>query len=423
MASPYLLVGFSIWDLIERRISRHNSDRYQPFPLPSPEERKYEVSDVSLIVPTVNADDNFPKFLCRWLSNNPREVILVTIESEEPRLRRMIESEDVQDATQDTRIELLTVAQANKRDQLCVGVNASTGKIIALVDDDAFYKSENILLQLLAPFQQDDVGLVGGPIGSYVPVDRRNGDVITPWEVAAVRIRQKRGRSMKGAFAADGGTNFTVSGLTMLLRGEILRDPEFQHAFTHDFWMGQRQNTGDDGFITRWVLYQHSLAPSERSTEPRRQWKLGMQLVPEAEISTSVMTDSRYASQMKRWWRSGLRLRLTCLLYDPGFLHMYRTTPYMARKMAEGLISPILTILRIVLWWKTLLTYPLLALLILLLDLDSWATDLEGFAKEYPWCLSKIWAAIIVDRLYLISDWYCWLTLGTETWMTRELVL
>lgn len=238
MSSLFVLLGFCLWDYIERRISRRNTESYMPFRIPAPEERLYDASDVSLVVPTIDADINFAGFLCRWLSNKPREIILVTLESEEAALRRVIESPEVQTAKKKTSIELLTVKHANKRDQLCVGINASTGKIIALVDDDAYYKSDEILLHLLAPFQEDDVGLVGGPIGSYIPADRQHGHIITPWEVAALRIRQKRGRSMAGAFAADGGTNFTVSGLTMLLRGEILRDSAFQHAFTNDFWMG-----------------------------------------------------------------------------------------------------------------------------------------------------------------------------------------
>ncbi len=418
--SAFCLVGFRMWDYIEGRISRNNASRYKPFPLPSPEERKYEVSDISVIVPTISADENFSRFLCRWLSNNPREIILVTVESDEFILRSVVDSPDVQAAVKDTKLELLTVKRANKREQLCVGINASSGKIIALVDDDAFYRTDGILLQLLAPFQQDDIGLVGGPIHSYVPSERKHGQIITPWEVAAVRIRQRRGRSMRGAFAADGGTNFTVSGLTMLLRAEILKDPEFQQEFTNDLWMGKKQNTGDDGFITRWVLYQHhSARTGESAADPPKQWKLGMQLVPEAEISTSVMSDSRYAGQMKRWWRSGLRLRLTCLLYDPGFFRMYSTTPYMARKMAEGLINPIITILRLILWFNTIRVSPDLAYFVMVLDLYLWMTDLARFAWQFPWCRSKLWAAIIVDRLYLISDWYCWLTLGTESWATR----
>lgn len=423
MSAPLVLLGFCLWDYIERQISRRNADSYRSFRVPTPEERLYDASDVSLVVPTIDADMDFAGFLCRWLSNRPREVILVTLESEEAVLRRVIESQEVQSAKKETRIELLTVKHANKRDQLCVGINASTGKIIALVDDDAYYKSDEIPLHLLAPFQEDDVGLVGGPIGSYVPADRQHGHIITPWEVAGLRIRQKRGRSMAGAFAADGGTNFTVSGLTMLLYGEILRDSAFQHAFTNDLWMGQRQNSSDDAFITRWVLYHHLVPRTYGSLGPTpKKWRLGIQLVPEAEISTSLMRDSRFAGQMKRWWRSGLRHRLTCLFNDPGFLRMYRTTPYMARKVGEGLINPILTIIRCIMWWKTLFAFPFIAIMILLLDLYLWGSDLAAFIEKYPWCRAKVWAAIIADRLYLISDWYCWITLSQESWLTRPSV-
>ena len=27
-----------------------------------------------------------------------------------------------------------------------------------------------------------------------------------------------------------------------------------------------------------------------------------------------------------------------------------------------------------------------------------------------------------MDRVYLISDWYCWATLGSEAWMSRPKV-
>ena len=423
MSAPLVLLGFYLWDYIERQISKQNAERYRPYPLPAPEDRRHDVSDVSVIVPTIDADANFPGFLCRWLSNRPHEVILVTVESEETALRELIETPEVKAAMTESnaRVKLLTVKRANKRDQLCAGINASTGKIIALVDDDAYFKSNDILLQLLSPFQEDDVGLVGGPISSYVPKDRQHSNVITPWEVAAIRIRQKRGRNMAAAFMADGGTNFTVSGLTMLLRGEILRDPVFQRRFRNDLWMGQRQNTGDDAFITRWVLYHHHLAcagePSESS--PKR-WRLGMQLVPEAEVSTSVMRDSRFAGQMRRWYRTGLRHRLTSLIYEPGLFRMYSTTPYMTRKMIEGLFNPIFTIIRALLWWKTLRMFPLLAMILLYLELHRWGTSLLGFVEEYEFCRSKIWVAIIVDKLSWVSDWFSWATLGTEAWMTRS---
>jgi hypothetical protein len=38
------------------------------------------------------------------------------------------------------------------------------GKILALVDDDASWEKKTLLLHLLAPFEQDKIGLVGGAI-------------------------------------------------------------------------------------------------------------------------------------------------------------------------------------------------------------------------------------------------------------------
>ncbi|KAH0842610.1 hypothetical protein FOPE_07652 [Fonsecaea pedrosoi] len=184
-----------------------------------------------------------------------------------------------------TELRILTVSKANKRDQLLRGINESKGSIMALIDDDAFWARETILLHLLAPFQQEDIGLVGGPITSYLPLKRQYPGTIMPWEVAAIRLRGKRLGSMKSAYAADGGINFCVSDVTALLRSEIARDPAFQSAFAND-------NSGDDSFITRWILFQHLFKPQRRDGEEEPvQRKLGMQLTEGAEVGTSIMPD------------------------------------------------------------------------------------------------------------------------------------
>lgn len=86
----------------------------------------------------------------------------------------------------------------------------------------------------------------------------------------------------------------------MILRADSLRGPAFQYGFTHDFWMGQRQNTGDDNFVTRWVLFGHLFENFRlEGNETRPKWKIGMQLTREAQVGTSVMSDSRFAGQMK----------------------------------------------------------------------------------------------------------------------------
>ncbi|KAI0893698.1 glycosyltransferase family 2 protein [Annulohypoxylon nitens] len=414
------LFGLYLWDAIDGYQSRNYTSKYKPFPIPIPERARYKPQDVSIVCPTVDWDDDLPMNLATWLRNRPREVIFVTLETEANKLVRDLEStKGLSDVVREsgTIINVVTVREANKRSQLCRGISEATGEIICLVDDDAKWTTNQVLTQLLAPFQNEDVGLVGGPIGSYVPEDRQDSKVITPWEVAALRVRSRRAPGMAAFYAADRSTNFTISGLTMLLRAKIVKDPYFQYLFTHDMWNGMRQNTGDDGFITRYILFQHNFIHRSFSTLPPQQWRLGMQLTPEAEVQTSLLPDDRYASQSKRWFRSGLRLRLTCLLYEPGVSDMRIAAPYMARKMIGSMATPLLNAIRFYLWMHLWFTHPIVAALFLVFYvLRNWFNSLRAFTKQYPYCRSKIWAAMAVDNLYLITDIYSYLTLSRESW-------
>ncbi|KAI1799749.1 glycosyltransferase family 2 protein [Daldinia bambusicola] len=419
------LLGLYLWDYVDGKQGGNLARQYRPFPLPQPGNAHYRPSDVSIVVPTIDWDDDLPDHLLTWLSNKPREVIFVTIERDLQRLQQELESAaGVKQAVDDSgaQIYIYSVLEANKRTQLCRGINQATGPIIALVDDDALWTTQEVLINLLAPFQQDDIGLVGGPIDSYVPPERQNPKVISGWEVAALRIRQRRENGMAAFYAADGSTNFTVSGLTMLLRAEIVKDPYFQFLFTNDMWNGMKQNTGDDGFITRYILYQHHLPDRHKSSVLPRQWRLGIQLRPEARVLTSLMRNSAFAHQSKRWYRSGLRLRLTCLFYEPGYHMMKTTAPFMARKMAGGMVTPLFTITRAYLWYELWVNFPWFAVLLLFYVLYNWFTGLYAFYRRFPYCGSKIWAAMIADNLYLVSDFYSWLTLSTESWSNRSSV-
>ncbi|KAI0533430.1 hypothetical protein GGR58DRAFT_115022 [Xylaria digitata] len=272
------------------------------------------------------------------------------------------------------------------------------------------------LINLLAPFQERDIGLVGGPIESYIPEERKDASVITAWEVAALRNRSKRRGGNKAFYARDRSTNFTVSGATMVLRAEIVKDPDFQTHFTGESFRGVRMNTGDDSFITRWVLFQHLRA----GRQGKPQWRLGMQITPEATVYTSLIPDSRFADQMKRWLRTGLRFRLICLFDDPGLMNFWGATPYMCRKMVEGLYNPFLNLLWYVCFFTVLREQPLLALLIALYYCYGLVSGILGFAREFPYTRRKIWAAVIMDRVALVSDWYCWATLAHESWASRK---
>ncbi|KAI0395470.1 nucleotide-diphospho-sugar transferase [Xylariaceae sp. FL0594] len=405
LAAELLLIETLLHEFLGRRRSQKYMAAYKPFPLPDTKNGggSFEQPRVSVIVPTVDWDEpSFMKALCSWLRNGPSELIVVTTFDAMDAARALLDSEEVQRCVSEdgsgnkTHLKVRGVEQANKRDQLLEGINSAGAPILALVDDDAIWEPTT-LRYLLAPFDNPDVGLVGGPVESYMPEERKDPAVITAWEVAALRNRSRRRGGNKAFFVADGSTNFTISGATMLVRGSIVRDADFPVAFANERFLGVRQNSGDDSFITRWVLFHH-LRPDGR------EWKLGMQLVPEARVSTTLMTDSRFAGQMKRWMRTGLRFRLTCLLIDPGYW------------------NPILTLL----WWVafalTVQRRPRWAIALAAWYIYGTVSSLRSFCREFPYCRSKVWAAFLADKVPLISDWYSWATLPTERWYSRKTV-
>ncbi|KAK8118174.1 uncharacterized protein PG998_006455 [Apiospora kogelbergensis] len=85
---------------------------------------------------------------------------------------------------------------------------------------------------------------------------------------------------------------------------------------------------------------------------------------------------------------------------------MYKTAPYMTRKMLECTLAPLLHWLYIC------------SLLICLTKAP--ALGLSAFVRQFPFAASYWWAAALVDKVQLLSDLYCWATLGTEAWETRN---
>jgi hypothetical protein len=93
-----------------------------------------------------------------WLQSKPREVIIVTVEQNIENINKLIEP--LKDDAH--KISILCSPVANKRIQLVVGVEAAKGDILALVDDDVFWRADGVVPYLLAPFEQDDIGAVAG---------------------------------------------------------------------------------------------------------------------------------------------------------------------------------------------------------------------------------------------------------------------
>jgi len=305
---PFGVIGFYryLWYLI--RIAA--SFTYRPVPLP--ENPTYIASeDVTIIVPTIDAGEEFKEAARSWLVGQPKEILIITEE------KMLKELQALANAVDPERIRVLTVPFANKRLQMSHGIKNTTTDIIFFADDDAIWPP-TLLPSVLACFEDQKVGGVGTS-QRVQPVGNR----MTVWEVLAAFRLTIRNIEIACSTHIDGGLP-CLSGRTAAYRTIILKDPEFLHGFTHDFWLGKYQlNSGDDKFLTRWMV-AHG-------------WSTYVQCCKEAELLSTMKPNWRFLLQVLRWTRNTWRSDLRSLFMER---YIWTAHPYVAYSMVDKLFNP-----------------------------------------------------------------------------------
>lgn len=164
-----------------------------------------------------------------------------------------------------TGLSFLCAPLADKRIRLVVGVKAARGSILALVDDDVYWRAEGGCrgqrgcrhTKVQSPEPVSYPALTQWKIdrgnSAEIPPERQSSRVITAWEATSTfDLCQWKG-SREVHFAADGG-RWCLSARTLLIRTSILQDPSFIKAYTHEVIGRRVVNTADDVVLTGWVL-------------------------------------------------------------------------------------------------------------------------------------------------------------------------
>jgi len=306
---PFGVIGFYRYLWYTIRLSAAYA--YKPVPLP--ENPTYIASeDVTIVVPTIDAGEEFKEAAHSWLLGKPKEILIITEEKMLAPLQELATSVDP------GRIRVLTVPYANKRLQMSHGIKSVTTDIIVFADDDAIWPP-TLLPYVLACFEDQKVGGVGTS-QRVQSVGKR----MTVWEVLAAFRLTIRNLEIAASTHIDGGIP-CLSGRTAAYRTVILKDPEFLHGFTHDYWLGKYQlNSGDDKFLTRWMV-SHG-------------WSTYVQCCKEAELLSTMKPNWRFLKQVLRWTRNTWRSDLRSLFTER---HIWTAHPFVAFTMVDKLFNPL----------------------------------------------------------------------------------
>jgi cellulose synthase/poly-beta-1,6-N-acetylglucosamine synthase-like glycosyltransferase len=286
---------------------------YQPVH-PSPNPTYKANRDVTIVVPTIDAGEEFKIAARSWLACNPKEVIIVT----ESKMRKSLQA--LADEVDSDRIRILTVARGNKRLQMVKGIVATTTEILVFADDDAIWKP-TMLDYILACFEDLKMGGVG--TSQTVHAMNPNGHQ-TVWEVFAGFRLTIRNIEVAASTHIDGGV-CCLSGRTSAYRTLILKDPAFLYGFTNDLWLKKYPlNSGDDKYLTRWMV-SHG-------------WNTFIQVTPEAELYSTFKDNWRFLKQVLRWTRNTWRSDFRSLFTER---YIWRRYPYVAFTMLDKMFNPL----------------------------------------------------------------------------------
>jgi hypothetical protein len=235
------------------------------------------------------------------LSNRPRALLIVTVgQSNLDFAEELITP--FRKNYPDTHIRITKAAKANKRSQICDALPEVHTEITVMLDDHVSWLSENLLPAILAPFEDEDVGLVG--VNNTGRRFRTDFGIGAFWNLVGNLYLERHNWDSKATISVDGGL-YVVAGRTYAVRTFVLKDPKFRYNFTNErffFGLFGPLNADDDNFITRWAL--------------KCGWKVKYQECADSTVETTIGAYPKFISQCLRWARTTWRSNTAVLFTD-----------------------------------------------------------------------------------------------------------
>ncbi|GJC78351.1 hypothetical protein ColLi_01189 [Colletotrichum liriopes] len=206
-----------------------------------------------------------------------------------------------------TEIGVSAIPHPSKRRQVAHAVSQVRTEFTVLADDHVFWPSCNFIPSALAPFEDENTGIVA----TYKRVRRT-----TPVNLIGCFYLLRHNWELRASNAIDGGV-FVVSGRTAVYRSKFLKSSGLMHRFCNERFFfglfGGKQGLGpdDDNFLTR-EAYRYG-------------WNVKFQQTEECRIETSLGDESvtKFRGQLVRWARTTFRSN-PCMLMRISHVSSWR---------------------------------------------------------------------------------------------------
>jgi len=284
----------------------------------SAENQAYTSSDISIIIPIYEPNSNIAENVISIAKNNPKEIIIIADKTCYEAIQKVIDEIDGNEIDK-TKVKVLNEENPGKRVAMVTGMKLSSGSLICFVDDDVLFMDNELLDKVVLPFCKYDK--MGG-VGVKQVAKPRNGKSFNVAEVMADMRLATRYIEIRSTTVVYKGTS-CISGRTACYRADIIRNETFYQAFLNEMFFGMLLQSGDDKFITRYVINQG--------------YKTYHQLNHDTRVATTFESGWKYIQQCLRWRRNTWRSDLTFLFSERK---VWKTNFFTAFLLLDKLFLP-----------------------------------------------------------------------------------
>lgn len=268
----------------------------------------YTREDITAIIPVYQPPPSFMKTIDSLVSNGVPKILVVADVTCVEKVSEMTKHLE--------QVVIIPETAPGKRSAMASGLRHVTSKLTFFVDDDIQW-CDTACEYLLNAFNHDDkIKGVG-----CAHTARKEGCFDIQMILADMRL-SVRTLELLATSVADRGAS-CISGRTACYVTDFLQEDSFYEEFLNEKFLGLRVVSGDDKFLTRYVM--------------KKGGKIWHQAGSKCVLSTSFERGPKFFKQLLRWSRNTWRSDITCLFIERK---VWVNNPFTAVVMFDKMITP-----------------------------------------------------------------------------------